>query len=208
MSLLDNIFVNLRVLSKIPEHGRISTTGNGQIKLEDTKSLGGWVASGRRTLNGDSREEMIKLLMQLIGGVTEMSDNIINSLSLTNTEHTTIGVFNENSKKCYQLNKLCTMLKDAKKGILNLHKTTYSDDINITAKLDEILDRMNQQQQRISKVLEFVNTAHAREMEAMIHTPVGPTNGGPTNGGPTNTTQKPPRVASPDSSEIEDLDVF
>lgn len=202
MSLLDNIFVNLRVLSKIPEHGRISTTGNGQIKLEDTKSLGGWVASGKRTLNGDSREEMIKLLMQLIGGVTEMSDNIINSLSLSNNsaEHT-IGVFNENSKKCYQLNKLCTMLKDAKKGILNLHKTTYSDDLNITAKLDEILDRMNQQQQRISKVLEFVNAAHAREMETMVVAPqpIKPS---------ITSAPAPARVTSPDSSEIEDLDVL
>jgi hypothetical protein len=170
MSLLDNIFVNLRVLSKIPEGGRISTTGTGQIKLEDTKSLGGWVATGRRKITGDSREETVKLLLQLVNDVTLISDNIINSLILSQTgeqQHTGIGLFNENSKKCHQLNKLCEMLKNGKKGILNLHRTTYSDDINITAKLDEILDRMNQQHERISHVLEYVNISHTREIEVL-----------------------------------------
>lgn len=170
MSLLDNIFVNLRVLSKIPEGGRISTTGTGQIKLEDTKSLGGWVATGRRKITGDSREETVKILMQLVNDVTLISDNIINSLALKSKETNdvnSIGIFNENAKKCYELNKLCTMLKDGKKGVVNLYKSTYSDDITIMAKLDEILDRMVQQHDRISQVLRYVNAAHSRDIETI-----------------------------------------
>lgn len=174
MSLLDNIFVNLRVLSKIPEHGRISTTGTGQIKLEDTKSLGGWMATGRRRVTGDSRDECVKVLMQLVNDVTEISDNIINSLVVashqSNTQSTSpdsgaIGLLNENSKKCHQLNKLCVMLDNANKGIVNLHQTTYSDDVNVTAKLDEVMDKMIQQRGRISQVLKYVNAAHTRDLE-------------------------------------------
>lgn len=162
MSLLDNIFVNLRVLSKIPEEGRISTTGTGQIKLEDTKTFGGWAATGRRKLTGDSRDEAVKVLMQLINDITEISDNIINSLIVPSSNSTqdainSIGLLNDNSKKCHQLNKLCVMLRNAKKGIVNMHRTTYSDDINITAKLDEIMDKMDQQNARISEVLQYVS---------------------------------------------------
>jgi len=165
MSLLDNIFVNLRVLSRIPEEGRISTTGTGQIKLEDTKSLAGWAATSRRRLTGDSRDEAVKVLMQLINDITEISDNIINSLivppisSMGSSPDTisSIGLLNDNSKKCHQLNKLCVMLKNAKKGIVNMHRTTYSDDINITAKLDEIMDKMDQQNARISEVLQYIS---------------------------------------------------
>lgn len=164
MSLLDNIFVNLRVLSRIPEEGRISTTGTGQIKLEDTKSLGGWAATSRRRLTGDSRDEAVKVLMQLINDITEISDNIINSLIVPGNNSLgtspdsmgTMGILNDNSKKCHQLNKLCVMLRNAKKGIVNMHRTTYSDDINITAKLDEIMDKMDQQNARITEVLQYV----------------------------------------------------
>lgn len=177
MSLLDNIFVNLRVLSKIPEGGRISTTGTGQIKLEDTRSLGGWMATGRRKITGDSRDECVKVLMQLVNDVTEISDNIINSLVVagggssgtqsTSPDTGAIGLLNENSKKCHQLNKLCSMLENANKGIVNLHQTTYNDDVNVTAKLDEVMDKMTQQRQRISQVLKYVNAAHTRDLEQL-----------------------------------------
>lgn len=170
MSLLENIFVSLRVLSKVPEGGRICTSGDGQIKLEDTTSGGGWVATGRRMLTGDSRDETVKCLMRLINNITEISDNIINSLAINvvpsssdNTTIGSIGIFNENSKKCHTLNKLCTMLKNAARGIANIHRSTYNGDVNITAKLDEILDRMNQQQDRIAKVLDYINSVHKRE---------------------------------------------
>jgi hypothetical protein len=80
MSLLDKLFVSLRVLSKLPEGGRICTTSTGQIKIEDTNSMGGWIATSRRRITGDSREEAVKVLMQIINDVSELSDNIIDSI--------------------------------------------------------------------------------------------------------------------------------
>jgi hypothetical protein len=57
------------------------------------------------------------------------------------------------------------MLDNANKGIVNLHQTTYNDDVNITAKLDEVMDKMTQQRGRIAQVLKYVNAAHTRDLE-------------------------------------------
>lgn len=158
MSLLDNLFVNLRVISKIPEGGRISTTGAGQIKIEDSKMLGGWITTGRRRLTGDSRDESVKVLMQTINDATELSDNIIDSLRTDAKDgyNVSLAYLNENSKKCHQLQKLGDMLKRAKKGIVNLYTTTYADDANTTARLDEVLDKIDQQYETIMQVLEYM----------------------------------------------------
>jgi hypothetical protein len=158
MSLLDNLFVNLRVISKIPENGRISTTGAGQIKIEDTKTLNGWLSTGRRRLTGDSRDEAVKVLMQIINDVGELSDNIIDSLKTgAAANNNNLGVLNENTKKCHQLQKLSIMLKNSKKGIVNLHHT-YSDDANVTARLDEVMDKIDQQHNTILEVLEHMKS--------------------------------------------------
>lgn len=158
MSLLDNLFVNLRVISKIPEHGRISTTGSGQIKIEDTKALGGWLTTGRRRLTGDSRDESVKVLMQTMNDATELSDNIIDSLRTDTKDgyNLSLAYLNENTRKCHQLQKIAVMLKGSKTGIVNLYTTTYADDANTTARLDEVLDKIDQQHDTIMKVLEFM----------------------------------------------------
>ncbi len=161
MSLLDNLYVNLRVISKIPENGRISTTSAGHIKIEDTLAFGGWVTTGRRMLTGDSRDESVKVLMQTINDATELSDNIIDSLRMdTRDGNVTPAYLNENSKKCHNLQKLGVMLKASKKGIVNLYTTTYSEDANTTARLDEVLDKIDQQCQTITDVLEYMKNHH------------------------------------------------
>lgn len=156
MSLLDNLYVNLRVISKIPEGGRICTTGAGQVKIEDTKTLGGWLSTGRRRITGDSRDESVKTIMQIVNDVSELSDNIVDSLKTDNSTHSaSMGILNENVKKCHNLQKLSVMLKNSKKGIVNLH-ATYQDDANITARIDEIMDKIDQQCETIAHVLEYM----------------------------------------------------
>lgn len=171
MSLFDNLFVNLRVISKIPAGGKISTTGSGQIKIEDTKTLNGWLSTGRRRLNGDSREEAVKVLMQIINDASELSDNIIDSLKPING-NTNIGVLNDSSKKCNQLAKLCEMLKNSKRGIKNLH-ATYVEDANITARLDEVIDKIESQHKTIERVLDYMNFNRA-EASVSVSVSVSP----------------------------------
>jgi hypothetical protein len=71
---------------------------------------------------------------------------------------------NENAKKCHQLQKLSLMLKNSKKGLVNLHKT-YSDDANVTARLDEVMDKIDQQFDAILSVLEYMKIEHQGDQQ-------------------------------------------
>lgn len=187
MSLFDDIFVDLRVLSKVPKDGKIITTGNGRIQIEDMTALGGWLAKGRRTLSGDSRDETVKILMKLINNIVEISDTVIQSLQLQQPtgEHSSapaMPALNDNARKCHQLAKLCIWIRNAKPGIINLLETTYCDDVNTTAKLDEIIDKMDQQLARITDVLDFVKVMHTNQLNQL------------TAGGPRNPVTTPPNA--------------
>ncbi len=155
MSLLDSIYINLRIISKIQDNGRLSTTNHGQVKLEND----GYGTTLWRTLTGDSREQTAKFLRQLINDVTELSDNIINSLVIgQNTDNDKIhSMFqlNENSKKCHQLRKLSRELGNSKRGITNLHNT-YNKDANITSKIEEVIDNIDVQIEKIQKALAII----------------------------------------------------
>jgi len=155
MSLLDNIFVNLKIISKVQNEGRISTTNPGQVKLEND----GYSTTVWRTLTGDSREETVKYLITLIHDVGEISDNIINSLAIsknTQQENTSMFLLNENSKKCHQLRKLAKELKNSKRGIANLHNT-YRKDANVTSKIEEVLDKIDVEIDKIERALFIID---------------------------------------------------
>lgn len=168
MNLLDSIFVNLRIISKIPQGGRISTTSPNQVKLErGDVSTKVW-----RTLSGDNRNKTMTYLMGLINDIIEISDNIINSLFISKNYDANSQTFtpkiqassppsisilqmNENSKKLYQLRKLVRELHNAKGGILNLH-STYRSDANILSSLEEIGDKIDIQIKKINHALVYI----------------------------------------------------
>ena len=161
MSLLDNIFVNLRIISKIEEHGRIVTTTPGQVKLEKDN----YTTTVRRTFSRDSRSKTIRFLAKLIDNVTEISDSIINSLVIEQNQKTSsfkLFQLNENSKKYHNLNKLVRELENSKKGILNLH-ATYTKDANATSKLEEIIDNIDIQINKIETALNIFNKSRERD---------------------------------------------
>lgn len=165
MSLLDNIFVNWRIVSKIPEGGRLSTTnGSGQISLEEDNS---YFTSFWRSITGDSRSKTAKFLAKLMNDTIEISDNMINSLlvsknlakksSMTSSQiDVDIYKINEYNKKLEQLGKLSRELRNSKKGIANLH-VTYEDDANITSKLEEVIDKIETQTNKIERSLKIIN---------------------------------------------------
>lgn len=158
MNLLDNIFVNLRIISKIPENGKLSTTSPGQVSLETDS----YFSKVWRTLTGDSRNKTVKFLQRLISDATEISDNMINSLivnknlSKQNNDRVSIDVniyrLNDYNKKLQQLKKLVRELRNSKKGIANLH-ITYSTDADVTSKIEEIIDKIESQVSKIEKAI-------------------------------------------------------
>jgi len=136
MSLLDKIIVNLRIISKIQENGKISTINTGQISLEEeTLMTPLW-----RTVLGDSRDKTIAFLMQLVNDVSEISDSILASKFIIDYDSTNMYQVNRRSKHIEDLTNLSRQLQNSKKGFVNLH-STYKSDANIAAKLEEIMEK-------------------------------------------------------------------
>jgi hypothetical protein len=148
MSLLDKIIVNLRIISKIQENGKISTVNPGQISLESEGSL----TSFWRTILGDSREKTVAFLIQLVNDVSEISDNILAFKFILDYDPTNMYQVNERNKKIDSLISLSRQLQNSKKGIINLYNT-YKSDASIAAKLEEIIDKIEAQIMKIERSL-------------------------------------------------------
>lgn len=156
-AVLDNIFINLRIIAKIPEKGKIkiSTISPGQVKLEEDN----YATKIWRTLTRDSRTKSIKLLMGLFNDVNEFSDNIISSLYYVRQyEHEKITMFqlNENARKCHILKKLVRELTNARPGLKNL-ASTYRSDPNTISGIEEIEDKIDLQISKIQAALRLID---------------------------------------------------
>lgn len=157
MSLLDKIYVNLKIISKIQENGKISTISPGQITLEsETYWTSFW-----RTLSGDSREKTVSFLQQLLNDVMVQSDNMIRSPYFHNYDDTDMYQVNEHNMIIGHLKKLSQEMQNSKKGIVNLH-ATYSDDASIASKLEEVIAKIETQIEKIEKALSFTKTPEKR----------------------------------------------
>lgn len=168
MSLLDNIFINLKIISKIPENGRIGTTSAGRVYLEKDD----YKTTILRMLHNDSRDKTVTFLMGLINDITQISDNIINSLYIdknyekSSNNTVTLSQLNENAKKSHQLGKLVRELKNSKRGIANLY-TTYKKDATISSNLEEVMDKIDLQIEKIEKALRIITTSDDQTIEVM-----------------------------------------
>lgn len=161
-TVLDNIYINLRVIAKIPEGGKISTTSPGQVTLEDTNNRATRIW---RTLTRDSRKKSVKLLMGLANDITEISDNIISSLYYTHqyeNDKPSMFQLNDNAKKIHQLKKLVRELQNSVPGFNNL-LNTYRKDLNVTAGIEEIVDKVNIQITKIQNTLRMMNQSEEGE---------------------------------------------
>ena len=157
MSLLDKIIVNLRIISKIQESGKISTISPGQISLEDE---GVWTPIWRKVL-GDSREKTVVFLTQLINDVTEISDSILSSPFMINYDSTDLYQTNERNKRIDQLTNLSRQLQNSSKGVVNLH-ATYKGDASIASKIEAVMDKMESQTMKIERSLTIMKEQDAK----------------------------------------------
>ena len=150
MSLLDKIYINLKIISKIQENGKISTTNPGQISIEeDNVSTAIW-----RTLAGDSRINTVAFLQQLLNNISVTADNMIRSPYFYDFDITDMYEVNEHNTLLEQLQKLSQELRNSKNGIANLH-VTYNDDASISAKIEEIIGKIDSLVNKIEKALSF-----------------------------------------------------
>ena len=153
MSLLDKIYINLKIISKIQENGKITTTNPGQITLEEQTLLNAlW-----RTLSGDSRKNTVAFLQQLLNNVDVTTNNLIRSPYFHSFEPSDMYQINEHNTIMEQLKKLSQELRNSKNGVANLH-ITYNDDASIAAKLEEIMGRIDSLVTKIEKAVNFAET--------------------------------------------------
>ena len=85
--MLNNVLVNLKVISKIAENGKISTTSvNNTISIENE----GYLTPVWRFVNGDSRKRTIESITDIIDSAIQISNNMI--------QHTCMCVYDKKDK--------------------------------------------------------------------------------------------------------------
>lgn len=151
--LLDNILIDLRVIAKVPENGKISTTTSDPIAIDDKNTYQGI----RRWIYGDSREQMYKVIKNLVDKIVDISDTMLGSpyMNFNDSKDITHHEYMEHRKQYDQLNKLATEVEHALKGFANIHGT-YQDDATIASKLEVLMDKLEEQKNKIKTCLEKI----------------------------------------------------
>lgn len=132
---LDTIFVNLKVVSKIKENGRINTTSTGSVIALEYRG-GGWqiLQSILRFLTSDSRKKAYNYINGLITDAIEESDKMI----LNNDKD--------------HLERMYIELKGSIRGISNL-KTTYGDDARYESRFERIIEKIDEHIKKIERLI-------------------------------------------------------
>lgn len=206
---MDRLFINLRIISKLPENGRIGTTSAGEIYIEKDK----FQTTLMRTITGDSRDKSVDFLLQLMHDVQQSSDNIIKALYIAKQHDrdnanniTTLEQINENAKKSQQLHKLIRELKKSKTGIKNLN-ATYKKDPTISAKIEEILDQVDLQVEKIDRALKIIEISDKETIEALKSSETSKNaNANPNTNANTNANTNTNASTNSNSTEDEDDD--
>ena len=138
-TIMDKILVDLKVLSKINQNGKLSTCNN-TIHIENSKFYTPFI----RYLYGDSRAKTVEKIQELINNSQQVSISILQHSCMNiyqrNNEPASIEIV-EFNKNYQQLKLLSNELKNSIQGINNL-LTTYKDDANICSKLEVIVDNI------------------------------------------------------------------
>jgi len=150
--LLAKILIDLRIVAKLPENGKICTVAPDPISVEKSTSGQGF----RRWLWGDSRDMAYKALKNLVDNIVDISDNILQSRYMNLTEPREKQTQHEYTeyRNCYsQLKSLATAIDNSMKGFGNLHGT-YESDPTIASKLEVLISRLEAQKDKIKASLE------------------------------------------------------
>ena len=152
--VLDNILIELRIIAKVPENGRICTTTSDPVAVEDNDTC----QAIRRWVCGDSREQMYKVLKNIVEKIIDISDTLISSgfMNFPKDKDVSHHEYSEHKKHYDQLNALATEIDHSLKGFGNIHGT-YQEDATIASKLEVLISRLECQKNKIKSCLEKAN---------------------------------------------------
>jgi hypothetical protein len=159
LSHLNKLLIDLKVIGRIEENGRISTTGRNQISLEQE----GMFQALWRSLWGESRERAVEAVTQVISGVIDISSQLIESPLLSGDAD---DEYKQQSreKTLLALSNVSKDMHAATRGISNLGRT-YANDAVMTAKLEQLIGDIDVHVQKIDQLL---HAARDREPKAQL----------------------------------------
>ncbi len=150
MNVVDTMLLNLKIISKIPENGKLRRSEQGTLAIDTNH----WVL---RYIRGDSRIRTIQDITSTISFAIEKTNEITNSKYFT--EHNKFDINNSfilskldlEYYKQYDLLKLINdELKACIKGLMNL-RSVYSADITTVSKIDIIISKINTHTEELDK---------------------------------------------------------
>lgn len=162
----------LKILSKIPENGRLCVYADDTISLEpDTR-----YQSFKRSLTGDSRDKTIKIIKTIIKQASQQStvymDHKYMDIYLIKNASTETAI-HEHNNLIDKLNMLKKEMNSAKKGIHNLKDTTYKEDASIVSELELILHEIESKIEEIESKVDRVHNKYVFKESAIrsLHDP-------------------------------------
>lgn len=166
-SLIQNLIVNLKVLSKVEEDGKVSSTGQS-LQIEISNKW--WMQTLKRTLYGDNRNIDYDFINNIINQTIECSRMLITDM--TTTIELGIDRIRSNTKDRFvnnwlDLGFLRDGLHDSINGINNLIKT-YRKDQTIVAKLEVMINRINTEVRKINLFLNRHESIYTKLQDAPI----------------------------------------
>ncbi len=153
MKVLDNLLLSLKIISKIPENGRVKRSKSGALSLEKKSGF----SSFTRFWNRDSRKKCIEDINNLIDFAIERSNDIVNTKYYE--EYGNTGIKNplvknklerEHQRQYEILDLIQEDLQKSIKGLVNL-KTTYQSDATIVSQIDIIITKIRNHLSDIDK---------------------------------------------------------
>lgn len=128
MIILDDLLVNLKIISKIPENGRLKLSKNGNVEIQEKHNL----QFIQRYINGDSRKKTIENISYIVDSSIDKCNDILNSKYLENNNHSNYVKYNDILNVFHDTFKKCIF------GLHNL-KITYNTDVTSISKIDILI---------------------------------------------------------------------
>lgn len=128
----DKILLNLKIISKIPNYGRVRRDKNGVITLETNDMF----TPMRRYFFSDGREQSVVDIMNIVVSAFSEIRNIVQGHISIQSEAQCYA------ERMYIAKALIRELSACKSGLFNL-QNTYTDDVKTTAAIDMVCDKID-----------------------------------------------------------------
>lgn len=139
---MDEILIELNILSQLPKDGRLCHDQDGTIALEKRKIF----QNIRRTITGDGRRRSLNTVNRIINKALSKCDEILKSHAMkiySLKKEPLASEIKEHNNCVRQLNRLIGEFRKSLSGIENLRET-YKQDAMTVAQIDLITNKINE----------------------------------------------------------------